>query len=107
MKATVDKDIDNRLSKASSSFGHLSKRVWQNHALHIPTKIQVYRAVVLTSLLYGSETWVLHRRQIRLLERFQQHCLRSIMNIKWQDYITNNAVFDRAGIPSVENTLLQ
>ena len=37
--ATVSKDLDNRLSKASSSFERLSKRVWQSHSLH--TKIQI------------------------------------------------------------------
>ena len=30
---TVSKDLDNHLSKASSSFGRLSKRVWQGHSL--------------------------------------------------------------------------
>ena len=82
--ATVSKDLDNRLSKASSSFGRLSKRVWQSHSLRLSTKIQVYRAVVVPTLLYGAETWVLYRKQIRLLERFHQHCLHSIRGIKWQ-----------------------
>ena len=54
--ATVIKDLDNRLSKASSSFGRLSKRVWQSHSLRLSTKIQVYRAVVVPTLQYGAET---------------------------------------------------
>ena len=41
--ATVSKDLDNRLSKATSSFGRLSKRVWQSHLLRLSTKIQVSR----------------------------------------------------------------
>ena len=45
-------------------------------------KIQVYRAVVVPTLLYGAETWVLYRTQIRLLERFHQCCLRSNLGIK-------------------------
>ena len=68
--AIVSKDLDNRLSKASSSFGRLSKRVWQSHSLCLSTKIQVHRAIVSPTLLYGAETRVLHRKQIRLLERF-------------------------------------
>ena len=67
---TVSKDLDNRLSKASSSFGRLSKRVWQSHSLRLSTKLQVYRAVVVPTLLYGAETWVLYRKQIRLLGDF-------------------------------------
>ena len=48
--ATVSKDLDNLLSKASSSFGRQSKRVWQSHSLRLSTKIQVYRAVVVPTL---------------------------------------------------------
>ena len=67
-EATVAKDVDNRLAKASSSFGRLQKRVRQNHSLRLSTKLQVYRAVVVTTLLYESESWVLYRKQIQLLE---------------------------------------
>ena len=54
--ARVSKDFDNRLSKANSSFGRLSKRVWQSLSLRLSTKIQVYRAVVVLTLLYFEET---------------------------------------------------
>ena len=55
--ATVNKDLDNRLSKASSSFGRLSERVWQSHSLRLSTKIQIYRAVGVPTLPYSAETW--------------------------------------------------
>ena len=55
--ARIDGEIDNRLAKANSAFGRLYKRVWNNKHLRIITKISVYRAVVLTTLLYGSESW--------------------------------------------------
>ena len=75
--AIVGKNLDNHLSKASSSFGRLSKRVWQSHWLLLSTKIQVHRAVVVPTLLHGADTWVLYRKQIRLLQRFHQRCLAS------------------------------
>ena len=105
--AKIDKEIDNRLAKANSSFGRLHKRVWNNKQLRYCTKIRVYRAVVLTTLLYGSESWVAYRHHVRLLERFHQRCLRSILNIHWRDYITNVEVLDRAKIPSIEAILLK
>ena len=104
---TVNKDLDKRRTRASSSFGRLHKRVWQNHSLRLSTKIQVYRAVVVPTLLYGCATWVLYRKQIRLLERFHQRCLRSMMGIKWQEYVTNEEALKRASLPSLECTLLQ
>ena len=57
--------------------------------LRLSMKIQAYRAVVVPTLLYGAETWVLYRKQTRLLEQFHQRCLRSILGIKWQDYVSN------------------
>ena len=81
--ATVSKYLGNRLSRASSSFGRLSQKVWQSHSLRLSMKLQVYRA----NLLYGAETWVLYRKQIRLLERFRQCCLHSIFGIKRQDHL--------------------
>ena len=64
-------------------------------------------AVVAPTLLYGAETWVLYRKQIRLLEWFPQHCLCSIPGIKWQDHVLNKEVFKRASLPSIESILLQ
>ena len=50
--ATIDKGLNNQLSKASSSFGRLYKRVWNSHSLRLTTKIKVYRAVVIPTLIY-------------------------------------------------------
>ena len=105
--ATTNKDVDNHLSKASSSFGHLAKRVWQDHSLRLSTKLKVYQAVVIPTLLYGSETWTLYKRQLRILERFHQRCLRTILNIKWQDYISNEEVLIKAHLPSIEALILK
>ena len=93
--------------KASSSFRRLSKRVWQSHSLSLSTKIQVYRAVVVPTPQLGAETWVVYRKQIRLLERFYQRCLRSILGTKWQDYVSNEQTLKRASLPRIESVLLQ
>ena len=78
-----------------------------SHMLRLSMKIQAYRAVVVPTLLYGAETWVLYRKQIRLLEQFHRRCLRSILGIKWQDYVSNKEVVIRASLPSIESILLQ
>ena len=98
--ATVSKDFENRLSKASSSFGRVSKRVLQNDSLYLSTKIQVYRSVVVSTVLYGAETWVLCRKKIRLLKEFYQSCLRAILGIKWQDHVSNEEVPKKASLPT-------
>ncbi len=105
--AKIDREIDNRLAKANSAFGRLYKRVWNSKHLRKGTKISVYRAVVLTTLLYGSESWVTYQHHLRLLERFHQRCLRTILNIHWSDFITNVEVLEQAEITSIEAMLLK
>ncbi|KAI8498190.1 hypothetical protein Bbelb_241340 [Branchiostoma belcheri] len=52
----IDKEVENRLAKANSAFERLHSRVWKCKHLKKDTKISVYKAVVLTTLLYGSES---------------------------------------------------
>ena len=75
-------------------------------SLHLSTKIQVYRAIIVPTLLYSAETWVLYQKQIRILEHFHQHYLRSILDIKWQDHVSKE-VLKRANLHSIESILLQ
>ena len=105
--ARIDGEIDNRLAKANCAFGRLHKRVWKNKHLRSTTKVSVYKAVVLTTLLYGSESWVTYRNHIKLLERFHQRCLRTILNIHWSDFVNNLTVLEQANITSIEAMLLK
>ena len=57
---TVDIDINSRLAKAGDAFDRLQRRLWGEHSVAFPTKIAVYQAVVLSTLLYGCESWVLY-----------------------------------------------
>ena len=52
----LDTEISCRLSNSSSAFGRLFTRVWRERGITQATKLAVYRAVVLPTLLYGCET---------------------------------------------------
>ena len=104
---SLDKEIASRISKASQALGRLRNRLLNHHSVTLDTKLKVYRAVVLSSLLYGCETWTLYRRLLKQLERFHQHALRSILGIRWQDRVTNTEVFKRTNCISIEAMLLK
>ena len=53
---SLDNEIDRPIGKASSTMSRLSKRAWDNKCLTANTKIRIYQACVLSTLLYGSET---------------------------------------------------
>ena len=95
-----------RINLASSAFGQLSKRVFGNHNLAIHTKIFVYYAVVISTVLYGCETWVPYRLHIRLLESFHIRRLQLILGLRWWHKVNHSEIISRAGIPSIESMLL-
>ena len=104
---SLDKEITSRISKASQALGCLRNRLLNHHNVTLDTKLKVYRAVVLSSLLYGCETWTVYRRHLKQLERFHQRSLLSILGIRWQDRVTNTQVFERTNCISIEAMLLK
>ena len=52
----VQKEVATRIGKASRVFGCLQKSIFQKHRLAVRIKREVYRATVLSVLLYGMET---------------------------------------------------
>ena len=93
-------------AKAGDAFGKLQRRFWGEHSIVLSAKIAVYQAVVLSTLLYGCESWVLYRRSVRRLDEFHMRCLRRIDGIKWQDTVPNTEVLCLCGISGIEAVLL-
>ena len=67
----------------------------------------VYRACVLSTLLYGSESWTRYARQEKRLNTFHMRNLRRILGVKWFDYTTNNDILELAHMPSMYTLLRQ
>ena len=104
---SLDKEINARICKASQALGRLRARVLNQHNIQLSTKLKVYRTIVLTSLLYGCETWTVYKKHLKQLEKFHTKSLRSIMSIHWQDRVTNLEVLDRAKMISIEAMILK
>lgn len=103
----LDADINNRIGSAAAAYGKLRVKVFRSHDLKLATKVSVYMAIVLPSLLYASETWCPYRKHIRVLDRFHLKCLRDILNIRWSDRVRNTAVLRRANVGGIEAYLMR
>ena len=101
----IDDEIQRRMAKVSASFGRLRQRLWNNHHVSMRVKGKMYRAIVLSTLLYGAEAWILCKRQVKKLHAFMMRHLRSIMRITWMDKVTNKEILERTGLPSMEDLL--
>ena len=60
-------EILRRIGLASNIFGRLAN-IWKRTELSLQTKIRLYNALVISVLLYGSETWTLLKADERRLE---------------------------------------
>ena len=45
----IDTEVNNRIAKASVTFGRLRQNVWERIAIRLSTKLKVYHAVVVTT----------------------------------------------------------
>ena len=67
----------------------------------------IYNACVLSVLLYGSETWPLSATEAKHLAGFDNRAQRRVLNIRWQDHVTNAEVRSRSGQPPLQRILAQ
>ena len=91
-----------RISKAVKVFNALYHPLWKRKQVSVVTKMSIYRAAVLPTLLYGSETWVLGFKEITRLEVFQMRCLRTIIGVTRLDHIKNDDIRERTQQCTVE-----
>ena len=101
----IDNEVNARIAKASAAFGRLRGSVWDRSGIRLDTKLKVYKAVVLPTLLYACETLTVYQRHAKRLNHFHTSCLRKLLKIKWQDRITDTEVLKRAGMQSVHTIL--
>lgn len=104
---SLDTEIDKRIGKAATTFARLTTRVWTNPKLSVKTKLAVYNACVISTLLYGSETWTTYAKQERRLNAFHLRSIRRILGISWQDKVPNTEVLSRTHLPSMYTLLRQ
>ena len=83
-KMTTDGDteseINARLSKAGPAFASL-KNIWKSKKISLKTKLRFFTSNVLTTLLYGCESWKMTKATCHKLDTYQNCCLGRILNI--------------------------
>ena len=79
---SVGKGLQARIKKACDVFAVLKHHVWKRGGdLTIRLKMRLFNAAVMSTLLYGAETWPVHERHLRRLEAFQCRCVRSLVDM--------------------------
>ena len=105
--ARLEDELSLRMGRATTVFGNVRERLWNNRHLSILVNCKVHRATALATLLNGAEIWTVYRVQVKKLHAYMLRRLQAIMNISWKDKITNIEVLKRADLPSMEDMLIQ
>ena len=103
----IDDEVNARIAKSSAAFGRLRGSVWDRSGIRLDTMLKVYKAVVLSTLLYACEMWTVYQRQAKKPNHFHTSCLRKLLKIKWQDRLRDTEVLKREGMRSVHTLLKQ
>ena len=89
--ASVEQDVRRRIGLATGVMQSLNK-IWQNRGIGQVTKVKIYETLVLSVLLYNSETWTMKESTKNYVRVFEMGCLRKILGISRRDHIRNSDI---------------
>jgi hypothetical protein len=97
----MDKEIESRLSKASTAFNMLRGVIWYRKTISVEAKLRIFRACVLPVLLYGSEVWSLTVVQENRVNTFYMKCLRTLLGLNLGDRVPTHTILQLSGQPTI------
>ena len=83
-------EIRRRIAKAKTAFRDNENFLTSNAKLELRKRL--VKSIVWSNALYSAETWTLLRTDIKRMEAFEMWCWRQMLNIKWQDRMSNDDV---------------
>ena len=88
---SCSEEVKHRIGKAIGAFQAL-KKIWASQDIRCSTKVELYKVLVLSILLYGAETWTLKKVDENRLHTFEMACLRRIMGVTRFDRLRNTHI---------------
>jgi hypothetical protein len=95
-------EIERRINLGYYKFNDLKKRIWNQFAISLKTKVQIYRATILSTVLYGAESWT--DKEYSRLNAFNTKLPR-VLTRKQQDEISNDRLYKLTGMEPLEDTI--
>ena len=99
------KEINVKLAEERQRFASFQK-LWKSKQLSIPLKCKLYRALVLSVVLYSFETWTMNKPTQRKLENFHTSCLRRILCFSYMERVTNEEVLARSRMSTLSAMIM-
>ena len=94
-------ELSRRVALAHQAFSKHRKLIYQNRALPLGKRMEIFRSLILSRLLYGSDSWVLqdiltkHRAHVAIMKLY-----RRLLGCAHEENISDDEVLFRLGMPS-------
>ena len=96
----MEGEVERRIGMTVQAVGAM-KKVYESREFSREAKVTVYEAVVIPTLTYRCETWVLKEREKSRLQATEMRVLRKITGVSRLDHVRNETVRERLGLEPV------
>ena len=96
----IAKEIDQRITAGWRRFGQYSTFL-KDQKIPMCLKRKIMNIVILPTMTYGAETWLLMKHQKEKLAVAQRSMERSMLNITWKDKIRNEVVRSKTQVKDI------
>jgi hypothetical protein len=92
-----------RIGQAQGMFSKLEKCLFKSKDFPLKLKSRLYSALILSVLLYGSESWCTTGKHIQLLNAFHHRCVRSMTGSSLFAFQRTSKLLKKLGLPTIES----
>ena len=93
----MKEDRSMRVGEGMRTFGAM-KRLFNVRIVYVEAKSELYKRVVVPTVMYGSGAWGLRVEERRKLDVMEMRCLRSMCGMTRMDRLRNEVVRERLGV---------
>jgi hypothetical protein len=100
----AETDVNIRISKAKGAFS-LLRQLWRSKEISRNTKLRIFNTNVKSVPLYVCETWKITQTISHKLQSFVNTCLRTIINSRWPEVISNHDLREKTKQKSISTEI--
>ena len=100
-----EEDMERRKTLAAAAMNRMNKIWIRGDKISLRRRINLYRALVKSILLYNCGTWGVTKSEEQKMDAFHRKQLRRILGIKYPTKITNKKLYQKTGERPISETM--
>ena len=84
-------EVLSRIAQATAALTKL-KPIWKINNISLGSKVKLMRSLFISIFLYACESWTLTAELEKRTQAFEMRCYRRLLNISYEDHVTNEEV---------------